>query len=83
MSESESDRQALRDGTTLRQLVNRKKSPLDVQLEPASAFEAVTRQMVDDLRGEILALRARLDSLFSVVIGAIVLDLLLRLAGFR
>jgi hypothetical protein len=76
------EREALRDGTRLRQLVKRQ-APPEVQLEPASAFEAITRQMVDDLRGEILALRARLDSLFSVVIGAIVLDLLLRLAGLR
>ena len=76
------EREALRDGTTLRQLVKRK-APPEVQLEPASAFEAITRQMVDDLRGEILAVRSRLDSLFSVVIGAIVLDLLLRLAGLR
>jgi hypothetical protein len=76
------EREALRDGTRLRQLVKRQPPP-EVQLEPASAFEAITRQMVDDLRGEILALRSRLDSLFSVVIGAIVLDLLLRLAGLR
>ena len=76
------ERDALRDGTTLRQLVKRK-APSEVQLEPSSAFEAITRQMVDDLRGEILAVRSRLDSLFSVVIGAIVLDLLLRLAGLR
>jgi hypothetical protein len=76
------ERESLRDGTRLRQLV-KQQAPPEVQLEPASAFEAITRQMVDDLRGEILALRARLDSLFSVVIGAIVLDLLLRLAGLR
>ena len=83
MNEHDQERQALRDGTTLRQLVNRTKAPQDLHLEPASAFEAVTRQMVEDLRAEILSLRARLDSLFSVVIGAIVLDLLLRLAGLR
>ncbi|HEX3721406.1 MAG TPA: hypothetical protein VHV31_01365 [Nitrolancea sp.] len=83
MNDSDRERQALRDGTTLRQLVKQKTTPADVRLEPGNAFEAVTRQMVDDLRGEIQAVRTRLDSLFSVVIGAIVLDVLLRLAGVR
>jgi hypothetical protein len=55
----------------------------DVQLEPASAYEAITRQMVIDVRAEIKSLRQRLDYLFSVVIGAIVLDLLLRIAGLN
>jgi len=82
MSRENRDADELRDGTALRRMLQRKPSP-DVQLEPASTYEAITRQMVIDLRAEIKSLRQRLDSLFSVVIGAIVLDLLLRLAGLN
>jgi hypothetical protein len=82
MSRNDRETDELRDGTALRRMLQRKPSP-DIQLEPASTYEAITRQMVIDLRGEIKSLRQRLDSLFSVVIGAIVLDLLLRLAGLN
>jgi len=82
MSRENRDADELRDGTALRRMLQRKPPP-DVQLEPASTYEAITRQMVIDLRAEIKSLRQRLDSLFSVVIGAIVLDLLLRLAGLN
>ncbi len=67
----------------LRQIIGQRHKPKTADLAPANAFEAVTRQMVDDLHGEIHALRARLDGLFSVVVGAIILDLLLRLAGWH
>lgn len=83
MAELDEDRQARRNGTRLRQIAGQKSQRSGIELDPASAFEAVTRQMVVDLRGEIQSLKARIDSLFSVVIGAIVLDLLLRLAGLR
>lgn len=82
MSRTKREADELRDGTALRRMLQRKPLP-DVQLEPASTYEAITRQMVVDLRSEIKSLRQRLDSLFSVVIGAIVLDLLLRLAGLN
>lgn len=52
-----------------------------VDLNPASAYEAVTRQMVNDLAREIADMRRRLDSLFYVVVSAIIVDVLLRLAG--
>jgi hypothetical protein len=77
------DRSTLRDGTVLRQIVGQQREAKTVDMAPANAFEAVTRQMVIDLTNEIHALRTRIDSLFSVVVGAIVLDLLLRLAGWR
>lgn len=52
-----------------------------VDLSPATAHEAVTRQMVVDLAGEIGDLRRRVDSLFYLVVAAIVADVLGRLFG--
>ncbi len=84
MTQRFDNRDALRNGTALRQIVSQKREsrPAPDQALPTT-FEAVTRQMVVDVHGELKALRARIDSLFSVVVGAIVLDLLLRLAGWR
>ena len=52
-----------------------------VDLAPATAHEAVTRQMVIDLAREIGDLRRRIDALFYLVISAILVDLLGRLFG--
>lgn len=53
----------------------------EVDLRPSSAYEAVTRQMVNDLVREIGDMRRRLDSLFYVVVSAIVVDVLIRLVS--
>ncbi len=50
-----------------------------VDLAPSSAYEAVTRQMVSDLAQEIAYLRRRMDTLFYVVVSAIVVDVLGRI----
>jgi hypothetical protein len=47
-----------------------------VDLGPLSTYEAVTRQMVEDLGREIGDLKRRIDTLFYVVISAIVIDVL-------
>jgi hypothetical protein len=52
-----------------------------VDLAPATAHEAVTRQMVVDLAREIGDLRRRIDALFYLVISAILVDLLGRIFG--
>ena len=52
-----------------------------VNLEPASAYEAITRQMVDDLVRELSAVRTRLDSLFYIVVGSVVVDVFVRIVG--
>lgn len=52
-----------------------------VDLSPATAHEAVTRQMVIDLSSEIGDLRRRVDSLFYLVIAAVVGDVLGRIFG--
>ena len=82
MSRMNDGRESLRNGARLRQIISRSDEPTSSGHEQASAFEQVTRQMVVDLHGEIAALRARLDHLFAVVVGAVVVDLLLRLAGW-
>jgi hypothetical protein len=52
-----------------------------LNLDPLSTYEVLTRQMVDDLTREVSATRQRVDTLFYLVIGSIVLDVLARLAG--
>lgn len=48
---------------------------------PATAYEAVTRQMVVGLEADLKEIKGRLDGLLLLVAGAIVVDLVLRLAG--
>ncbi|MGA7670104.1 MAG: hypothetical protein WBW04_06760 [Nitrolancea sp.] len=80
-SQPHHDRATLRDGTVLRQIIGEHREAKTVDVQPSSVYEAITRQMVVDLAGDIHSVRTRIDSLFSVVVGAILLDLLLRLAG--
>ena len=58
-----------------------RRQPERVNLEPASAYEAITRQMVDDLVRELSAVRTRLDSLFYIVVGSVVVDVFVRIVG--
>ncbi len=51
--------------------------PLD--LDPASVYEVVTRQMVDDLTREVTATRQRVDSLFYLVVAAVLGEILSRM----
>ena len=46
-----------------------------------SAFEAVTRQMVDTVSEELRAIQHRLDNLLWMVVGAVLLDTGLRVMG--
>lgn len=48
---------------------------------PQSAYELLTRQMVEQLTREVAEVRRRVDQLFTTVVGAILLELLLRLWG--
>ena len=54
-----------------------------VDLAPASAYEAITRQMVERLAEDLAQIKGRLDGLLFMVAGAIVLDVVLRLAALR
>ena len=53
--------------------------PLD--LAPASAYEAVTRQMVEGLAEDLEEIKGRLNGLLFMVAGAIVVDVTLRVIG--
>ena len=52
-----------------------------VDLGPASAYEAVTRQMVEGLAEDLKEIKGRLNGLLWMVAGAIVLDVVIRVAG--
>ena len=52
-----------------------------VDLEPASAYEALTRQMVEGLAADLDEIKGRLNGLLWMVAGAIVLDVAIRLVG--
>lgn len=49
-----------------------------VSLEPASAYEAVTRQMVLGLAEDLREIKARLNGLLFLVAGSVLLDVLSR-----
>jgi hypothetical protein len=52
-----------------------------VDLEPASAYELVTRQIVVRLDRDVRALRKRIDALIFMVLSAIVAEAVSRLFG--
>jgi hypothetical protein len=60
---------------------HRERQPARVSLEPATAYEAITRQMVEDLVRELAALRTRFDAMFYLVVGSLVVDVMLRIIG--
>ncbi|MGI8643679.1 MAG: hypothetical protein ACR2LS_06135 [Thermomicrobiales bacterium] len=52
-----------------------------IDLVPASAYEAVTRQMVEGLEEDLAEIKGRLNGLLWMMAGAIVVDILARVAG--
>ena len=52
-----------------------------IDLRPATAYEAVTRQMVESLAEDLKDIKGRLDNLFYMVIGAILIDVIARWIG--
>jgi hypothetical protein len=53
--------------------------PLD--LEPATAYEAMTRQRVESLEDDLREIKSRVDTIFYLVIGSILVDMLTRWVG--
>lgn len=51
--------------------------PLD--LRPATAFEVITRQMVESLTEELRDIKSRLNGLIFMMIGAILLEIVSRM----
>lgn len=52
-----------------------------VDLRPRSAYEAVTRQIVESLADDLRDIKNRLNGLIFTIVGAIMLDLISRLAS--
>jgi hypothetical protein len=50
-------------------------------MRPGSAYEAVTRQMVEGLADDLKEIRGRLNGLLWMVAAAILLDVVMRVAG--
>jgi hypothetical protein len=67
--------------TLARRIRERHQARSALSLDPATTYEVVTRQMVEDLSREVTGVRKRVDAMFWVVITSIVVDVLLRLAG--
>ncbi len=55
--------------------------PDPIDLRPTSAYEAITRQMVESLAAELREIKSRLNGLIFMMIGAILLDIASRALG--
>jgi len=53
-----------------------------VEFGPTSAYEAVTRSMVNGLAEDVKEIRNRINGLFWLIAGTVTIDLLLRVTGF-
>ena len=52
-----------------------------VELGPASAYEAVTRSMVDGLADDVKEIKNRINGLFWLIAGTLTIDLVMRVVG--
>ncbi len=52
-----------------------------VELGPGSAYEVVTRTKVDELAQDVKEIRTRIDGIFWLIAGSIVVDVVLRATG--
>lgn len=52
-----------------------------IDLGPASVYEAITRQMVESMRDELREIKSRLNTLLFMMIGAIMVELAMRIIG--
>lgn len=50
-----------------------------IDLRPATAFEAITRQMVESLNEDLREIKGRLHSLIFMMVGAILLEIVSRM----
>lgn len=49
-----------------------------VDLEPRSTYEVLTREKVEHIADELADIRQRIDTIFYVVIGSVLMDVLMR-----
>jgi hypothetical protein len=77
-------RSRMRDGSRLRDVVSGDRSrERNERGEPGpqSTYEAVTRQMVRSLRDELRDVKSRINQLITLVIAAILLEIVMRMIG--
>lgn len=53
--------------------------PGGIDIRPASAYEAITRQLVESLAGDLGEIKSRINNLIFMVVGAMVIDIVLRI----
>lgn len=49
-----------------------------INLEPRSAYEVITRERVEHFADDLREIRSRVNTIFYLVIGSVLLDVLLR-----
>lgn len=59
--------------------LNEEEGPKDILLAPGSTFEAVLQERLRTLEAELAEVRGRVNGLLFVVLGAVLVQLLLRL----
>ena len=52
--------------------------PIQLQLGPSTTYEAITREKVESLSEDVAEIRSRVNSIFYLVIGSVLLDVLMR-----
>lgn len=82
MAEDSSQRRRARSGEALEARLRergerRDKPPLD--LDPRSAYEVLTRQMVSGLTEELREIRQRVNGLIFITVAAVIADVVMRL----
>jgi hypothetical protein len=65
----------------IQRLRDKRAKALGVDLEPASTYEVVTRQMVESLQEELREVRGRINGLLFLLVGMMIGEVLLRLIG--
>jgi hypothetical protein len=85
MKNDPGNRQELRDGSRLRSMISHRSDYSHPEPAgepgPGSTYEAVTRQMVRSLRDEVRDVKHRINQLITLIIAAILLEVLMRLIG--
>lgn len=53
-------------------------SPEGIEVRPANAYEAVTRQMVEALQEDLREIKGRLNTLLFAIVGGVAIDVIAR-----
>ena len=84
MTTDPQSRERMRDGSRLREIASKRRDDdcfSSGEPAPRSTYEAVTRQMVRSLRDEVRDVKHRINQLITLIIAAILLEVLMRLIG--